>query len=58
MNTQNMQKYISGPVKVNIILLMHQKVLDTSSENIRSNAMEERVHLQEDNIRQFKDTII
>ena len=57
LNACNMQKYIGGPVKVNIILLMLQNELDIGLKTIDPNVMEERVHFQKDIIKQFGDTI-
>lgn len=58
MNSHNMQKYTSGPVKVNTMLHMIQNELDTGSKTIYPDSMEARVRFHKDTIKQFGDTII
>ena len=56
-NTHNMQKYISGPVKIKIMMLMIQNDLDTGSKIIYPNSMEVRFFFQKNTVKNFGDTI-
>lgn len=44
LSAHNMHKFIGGPVKVKIMLLMFQNVLDTRSKTIYLDAMAARFH--------------
>ena len=57
LNAHNMQKYISGPIRVKTMFLMLWNELDTGSKTMYPGALEARVHFRKDIIRQFGDTI-
>jgi len=48
LNTENMQKYISGPATLETMLRMLQDDLDKGYRTIYPKAMEERVYFQKD----------
>lgn len=50
MNAHKMQKFISGPPKVNIMFLRLLNKLDTSSKMMCQDSMEARVFLQKDTL--------
>lgn len=57
LSSHNMKIFISVPVKVKTLLVMCQNELDTGSKIVYLDAMEARVHFQQDIIKKFGDSI-
>lgn len=55
LSADNMQKYIGGPATLRTVRCILQDETDTGSKTTCPDAMEARVHFQQDNVKQFWD---